>query len=358
MKKLLLSAALLAFAYGEAQVLQSDNFNSLTIGDVGTEFSNAETPTPGQGDWLTFISTGSNNASNSSFQIVQDGFDGNGLQLTGSDTAAGTRFMWKDGLATGWTSRTEGNNLIEVEFDYFTGGTTTSLNSFRVYIYSAEASPRVLAGMGITKNQTVSGVAFKNVVSGFYHWTSTPGTGTYSIALGPNATTPFTLPENTWVRMGFSFNTVNGEARWKVGTVDGTFSGNAQFPPVTAGVNPGEVNFLVIAGTGNTVASTSVFDGFVVKASATDSLLSLEQDFAAVNFKVYPNPANDIVNINAGTTLVKSLQVTDMNGRVVKNVSVNNLSQTSVNISDLNTGLYLLSVFTNEGVGTVKLVKN
>jgi hypothetical protein len=260
-------------------------------------------------------------------------------------------------LVSAWENRVIGNDIIEVEFDYFTGGTTTSLNEFRVYIYSDEAAPKVLAGIGVAKNLVVSGTSFKNVVRGFLHWTNTPGTGTYSIGLGASATEPATLPEDTTVRLGFSFNKTTAEVIWRSNAgLDASFAGAAGFPMVTAGINPGEVTFLGVAGTGNTVASSAEYDNYIVRASATDQL-STENSFATANFSVFPNPATDVVNVNAGNLVINSIQVTDLNGRVINTINVNASSTAQVNISELMTGIYFLTVSTDQGVGTSKIVK-
>jgi hypothetical protein len=355
MKKLLLTA-FIAFTFtASAQVLQSDNFDAYTVGNVGTM---TDGTVEGQGGWLQFVGTGSDNTDNNNFQIIAGTGTDKDFKITGSSIAGGTRFMWKDGLVSAWENRVVGNDIIEVEFDYYTGGTTTSLNDFRVYIYSDEATPKVLAGIGVSKNLVVSGTSFKNVVRGFCHWTSTPGTGTYSIGLGASATEPATLPEDTTVRLGFSFNKTTAEVIWRSNAgLDASFSGNANFPMVTAGINPGEVNFLGVAGTGNTVASSAEYDNFVVKASATDQLLSAENSFATANFSVFPNPATDVVNVNAGNLVINSIQVTDLNGRVINTINVNASSTAQVNISELMTGIYFLTVNTDQGVGTSKIVK-
>lgn len=358
MKKLLL-IAIVAFASNNAsaQVLQSDNFDSYTVGNVGTM---TDGTVPGQGNWLTeIVATGSDNTDNNNFQFVAAEGSDKKFKITGSATAAGTRFMWKDGLVSAWENRAIGNDIIEVEFDYNTGGTTTSLNDFRVYIYSDEASAKVLAGIGVSKNLVISGTTFKNVVRGFSYWTSTPGTGTYSFGLGPTAAEPVTLPENTVVRLGFSFNKTTAQVIWKSSLgMNVSFSGNATFPVITAGINPGEVVFLGVANTGNTVASSAEYDNFLVRASATDQLLSSENSFATANFSIYPNPATDVVNINAGNLVINSIQITDLNGRVVNTIKVNASSTAQVSVADLMSGIYFLTVNTDQGVGTSKIVKN
>ncbi|HMK06461.1 MAG TPA: choice-of-anchor J domain-containing protein [Flavobacterium sp.] len=78
--------------------------------------------------------------------------------------------------------------------------------------------------------------------------------------------------------------------------------------------------------------------------------------FFAQNFAVYPNPADNVVNIsNKNNIVVKSMQLTDLNGRVIKNINGN---ETQINISDLNAGVYFLKVSSDQGSGSTKIIKN
>lgn len=358
MKKLLLSLALVASSFGFSQVLQTENFNVLNVGNIGTDVAGT---TAGQAGWFTFNGTGGTNGGNANYQVVLEGGTyANVFQFTGSDAATGNKFMWKDGLPASWTARTAGNNIIEVEFDYFTGPTTASTNSFRIYIYSGETTARVLAGIGITKNATVSSVAYANVVNGYAHWSSTPGTGTYSFGLGPNAATPITLAVNTWVRLGFSFNVTTGQVRWKGPGFDATFSGDTTFPVTTAGVAPGEIDFIAIAGTANAVASVSKFDNYVAKASNADTLLSIDsQNLISSALTVYPNPTKDRFQIDTNNSgMIDTISITDINGRIVKTINFSGVSNATVDVSDLKSGMYFVSVQTDNGSGTTKFIKN
>lgn len=82
------------------------------------------------------------------------------------------------------------------------------------------------------------------------------------------------------------------------------------------------------------------------------------QDFFANNLKVYPNPTKDILNLSSSTTLINNVEVTDLNGRIVKSFNLNGIAQTVLNVSDLTSGMYFVSVETDLGKGTTKIVKN
>lgn len=78
---------------------------------------------------------------------------------------------------------------------------------------------------------------------------------------------------------------------------------------------------------------------------------------AAGQFKVYPNPADDIVNIalqDASETL-KSTRIFDLNGRMISKPSIDG---STVNVKSLSTGTYLMLLETTSGkMQTLKFVK-
>jgi len=72
---------------------------------------------------------------------------------------------------------------------------------------------------------------------------------------------------------------------------------------------------------------------------------------------VYPNPTTDVVNVaNAG--LINSVKVTDLNGRTVKAAAFDGVDTAQVSIADLASGVYLMTVASDKGTNTTKIVKN
>lgn len=353
MKKTLLTLSLFASFFSFSQVLQSDNFNSFVVGNVGSAFSGAST---GQGGYYTEAANGatpttSNNAANTNFQVVSTGNSStNGLSIVGPNGDKGSRFMWKDGLPSAWTGRTSGNNIIEVEVDVNPGARGTSRNLFGVRIYNADFS-RTLAGFQVNSSTgELSLVAY-----------STPGAnpvGNYSYNL---ATAPgVQLPENTWSRVGISYNFTTGEVLINSTAITGgPLAVNGSSPST----NPAEVDFVVTSGSvttpsviNNTSAATMRFDNLVTRASNTNTLLSSDQFTIGDNsFVVYPNPTRDLLGIfNPNNFDIKNIFVTDINGRVVKNQAD---SLTQINVSDLNAGVYFVTIEATEGKTTKKFIK-
>mgnify|MGYP000480584758 CR=1 FL=1 len=66
---------------------------------------------------------------------------------------------------------------------------------------------------------------------------------------------------------------------------------------------------------------------------------------------IYPNPANDVININfiALELPVLNIQIYDMTGKLVKSIIIENMDIQKINVSDLNTGMYIFEFQNNAG---------
>ena len=49
-------------------------------------------------------------------------------------------FLWQNGLSTSWAARSLGNEIIEVEYDFFTGPATTSTSTTGIQLYNSDYS--------------------------------------------------------------------------------------------------------------------------------------------------------------------------------------------------------------------------
>ncbi|HEX9980013.1 MAG TPA: choice-of-anchor J domain-containing protein [Flavobacterium sp.] len=91
----------------------------------------------------------------------------------------------------------------------------------------------------------------------------------------------------------------------------------------------------------------------------TSSLLSVN-DVLAGKFSAYPNPSNGIINLtNTESIRVNSVEITDLNGRVVKTVSYTDApSAIEININELASGMYMMNIASDQGVAVKKIMKN
>lgn len=96
-------------------------------------------------------------------------------------------------------------------------------------------------------------------------------------------------------------------------------------------------------------------DDFKVSGTITAGL----NDVLANKFSMFPNPANNIVTIsNTENILVNTVNITDVNGRIVLANNYNGVNAAELNVSELNAGIYFININTSEGSVTKKLIKN
>src|SRR5690554_2099496 len=96
-----------------------------------------------------------------------------------------------------------------------------------------------------------------------------------------------------------------------------------------------------------------VVDDF--KVVTTDD--SSTDNFAKLGLNVFPNPVSDIVNITSPEANIEMVTITDLNGRTVKSINFNNVAETTIDASDLASGIYLMNITANGTVATQKIVK-
>ncbi|MDD3320324.1 MAG: T9SS type A sorting domain-containing protein [Paludibacter sp.] len=73
-----------------------------------------------------------------------------------------------------------------------------------------------------------------------------------------------------------------------------------------------------------------------------------------IEFSIYPNPASQFIKIN-NELKISVIQIIDINGKSVK--QINNFESASIDISELNSGIYLLTVKTDKGTGVKRFIK-
>jgi len=101
--------------------------------------------------------------------------------------------------------------------------------------------------------------------------------------------------------------------------------------------------------TSATVGGVSKYTGNVLKTNT----------FNASKFSTYPNPVSNNVTIsNTENILLTDVNITDINGRTVKSVKVNNLSEVEMNVSELGAGVYFMNITSDAGKAVKKFIKN
>lgn len=365
MKRIVLSFfALIGMFSASSQVLQSEDFNGLPVGAVGTD-ATGTIPTNNYYTLSTnydldpLAATTGTNAGPGNFQIVDLGGEhGNVLQIEGTNGDKGRRNMWQGGLAEQWSFRDPANNRIQVEFDLYTGaGGGDSYNTKGLYIYDATTSStglKILGGFVFNpKTLILQGIA--------YYTSATAPIGNYGFFLGTGGTN-ITLPANQWVRLIVSFNKATGQVVWKGPSFLGQVNGAA------TGVDPDKVAFISRSGSAVATATTPAitnaaattagfFDNVVVTATNIDLLAIEEVSSSEAAVDAYPNPAVDFIALSGTNTVITSVMLHDLNGRLIREQQFTGVSDARLDIGDLSEGVYMMKIQTDKGEITKKIVK-
>ena len=108
----------------------------------------------------------------------------------------------------------------------------------------------------------------------------------------------------------------------------------------------------------NSPIATVVANLYIDSISITSTILATD-NFLNNSFSVSPNPASKLIKIsNMDNINVNEINITDLNGRIVKSEKVNTISSLEINIEGLTSGLYLLNMNTDKGTVTKKIIKN
>ena len=78
-----------------------------------------------------------------------------------------------------------------------------------------------------------------------------------------------------------------------------------------------------------------------------------------INFNVYPNPANDILNYNLDTHNSRNtaiLCIYNVYGRLVLQLEIQNTIEGKINVSDLSSGIYMLEIKNEKEILTKKII--
>ncbi|MFN0031263.1 MAG: lamin tail domain-containing protein [Flavobacteriales bacterium] len=95
------------------------------------------------------------------------------------------------------------------------------------------------------------------------------------------------------------------------------------------------------------------FDTFTY---TTDAIYTGIDDYGVADLLVYPNPANDLLNIKSEQSIMQ-IRLTDASGRIVLLHNKNMGSRWTLDLSSLQAGLYELSVQTDSGFVHQRIVK-
>lgn len=328
---LLASASVMAFG----QIMVSENFNTLTAGNLGTDTTGA---TAGQNSWYTL------NGTNASYQVATiDAAHGQSLTLTsGNGYTAGSNPNNRIAARLTTVTATAGNNIVQAKADIYTGS-STGAGEYRFSLIGTSGTSTVTIG-GFTFNVATRKL---NGLGTFYNAADVP---TLYLAFA-DATAPV-IPANTWVTVTFTYNKTTGAMSWAWPGGGGSISTD---PDQITGMIAEDLYLQNLTSTGNTANNTVGFDNILAQFG-NNSTLSVSDvntvEASKRNISVYPNPTSDVLNIKTDSK-INAVSVVDLTG---KNVNVR-LDGDKVDVRSLPAGAYLINVETEDGISTEKFIK-
>ena len=102
------------------------------------------------------------------------------------------------------------------------------------------------------------------------------------------------------------------------------------------------------------------YSGYELFGSNSEALLSSDDFNNQISFNeeviLYPNPVNSMVTLKANFSIDK-IFIFDISGKKVLDFSTNT-NQETIDVSELNSGIYFVKIFTENGVYLNKIIKN
>lgn len=334
MKKLILFIFYFNIVCGYSQNFINDNFDSYNVGNVANDLTGG----PGQGNWRVYIQNGGSILNS---QFVTEVSKGKVLSIKSPATATtvgnnNMTFVWKEYPINAWANRTPENDILRVEYEFFTGVATTSDSRHSNYTFTS--TRKIIAGF--TFNPETKVLA---------------GTGTNSSAVNLNDNnTDLVLADNQWIKVVYFINYETNMVTYKVPSLNISVSISVNLTSLI----PVRTDFVTSGLPENTLASIVKYDNFTVDAIKEETTAHVNE---LVNKKIniYPNPVGEMLLIE--TNDLKSIQkavINDVSGKRIKEVVFDNFKETmQLDVSDLAQGVYLMQFYTNEGIAIKKIIK-
>lgn len=339
MKKQVLFVATLLFAtqLTTAQVLYSENFDNLTLGNVGTDFTGN---TPGQGGWYTKSNTATANQSNNYFKIIAETGMGKVLEITSpvvnNTTSARVNTAIIKDLEKNWNNRTVGNDVLKIEYDFYTNESSTNINSDNGHMILAikQYALFYLYYGGATGSARVSSV-------------TTGGLGTML--------SPTILPKKIWLKFVYYVDFTNQKIYFRIPALAinevKTTTVDMSNDLVTA------LHLTSMTGTAPYDQSVYKYDNIIVSAVSTIPSASVDNVLSS-KFNIYPNPVTNMLTVTNGENIIiKKLTVYDVNGKTIKEQKGIDEKEITLNVENLSAGTYLLHIKTNSGIAVKSFIK-
>jgi len=344
---------LFATQLNSAQVLYSENFDNLAIGNVGTDSTGA---TAGKGGWYTLCQTDVPNYNNSYFNITNVSGRGNVLEITSLPFAApyGQVILQKKDLHLLWNTRTNGNEVCKIEFDFYT---ESPINGGGVTQFYLMGNQDILMSPQDISNQAITGFLrqmgyFSSNLKFRYHLADIIDTKTPNIF----------VPENTWINVKIYLDYENNKIYLNIPMLNIWVIKNDFLINSSSFSKDNYLPKSIILQTTrqfypNSPQHRIMYDNFILEALTTMPTVSLD-NLLSSKFNLYPNPAKNIVNITNNENLgIELIKIYDSNGKLINTKTFSREPNVQLDISNYAAGTYFLHISSTKGTAIKKVIK-
>lgn len=135
----------------------------------------------------------------------------------------------------------------------------------------------------------------------------------------------------------------------------------AWWPTTTSEWRQGVVNLSPYAASPDYIMIKFEFENgggnnFYIDEPKVTATIGSPEEIALTHVKIYPNPANDQVNVELNTNQIANITLMDISGRRVLNQSTNGNRLVSIETGSLSSGLYVLQIEINGRTSNHKIV--
>jgi hypothetical protein len=103
--------------------------------------------------------------------------------------------------------------------------------------------------------------------------------------------------------------------------------------------------------------SDTLFQEHIFQASKwCMGLISKIEEQGSKGIELYPNPVNEQIIVNHPFKRVTEYEILNSSGRTIRSKSISNLKK-SINVAELDEGVYFLRIKTRQGNHIVKFIK-
>lgn len=333
MKKTIFLVLFLSFVHTIAisQILYSEKFDGLNLGNVGTDITGTN---KGQADFYT-KAYGASGVKNEDFRIELEPNRGKVLVIEGPKTnfreeiAYRTRKVEKN-LKGLWKNRNIQNNILKCEYYFYT--------EKKLYHKKKEVLIQALA---------VDECKLSDIIFDGY---------SKKMDFGHNAL--LNLLSDRWVKLITYLDFTNSDVYFEIPDFNYTVKSKIELLPGSGDIHEFGFVAFTLQGEDNFFENYKAkFDDIMVSAVNTLPKLNIH-DLDSSKFNIFPNPANDIIKItNQENIEITEIIIYDLSGRIMQENKFNNEKDIQVDVSNLNSGIYLFQIKTNVGTSLIRVVK-